>query len=98
MILLSLNILCSGFDGPCLVLIDFKLKFLVLDHLSPDEISPSGVVSITPNEDLKIPRWADCIQTMNLLNMKIKVWIYAAPFKKKTKNLIGPRVCSQHFI
>ena len=64
----------------------FKLKFLVLDHLSSDDISPSGVVSITPNEDLKIPRWANCIQTMNLLNMKIKVWIYATEFKNKTKN------------
>ena len=68
-----------------LSLIDLKPNLLVLDHLSSDEISPSGVVSITPNEDLMLPRCADSIQTMNLLNMKIRVSIYAAPFKKEIK-------------
>jgi len=52
--------------------------FSVLDHKSADSISPSGVVSITPNEDFK-PKGASEVSThfMNLLNMKIKVYVHS---------------------
>ena len=59
------------------------LKFSVLDHQSSGKISPSGVVSITPNEDLKLARMYDAMQIMKLLNMNINVLIYSATFGQK---------------
>ena len=54
--------------------------FSVLDHKSADSISPSGVVSITPNKDLKSksknsPEVSTHI--MNLLNMNITVHVHS---------------------
>ena len=50
--------------------------FLALNHISAENISPSGVLSITPNEEMKRKRSQVSIQTMNLLKMKVKVLIY----------------------
>ena len=52
--------------------------FLVLNHISAENISPSGVLSITPNEEMKRKRSQVSIQTMNLLKMKVKVLIYTS--------------------
>ena len=56
--------------------------FSVLDHQSANNtIAPSGVLSITPNEDTRLvdtPQRHSTSQTMNLLNMNIKVLIYAS--------------------
>jgi len=56
----------------------FKETYTVLDHHSAESVSPSGVLSITPNEDVHRKRWHDSSQTMNLLNMNIKVLIYSS--------------------
>ena len=55
-----------------------KNFFSVLDHKSADSISPSGVVSITPNENFK-PKGVSEVSShfMNLLNMKIKVYVHS---------------------
>ena len=52
--------------------------FLVLNHISAENISPSGVLSITPNKDMKQKRRQNTIQTMSLLKMNIKVLIYTS--------------------
>ena len=55
------------------------ITFLVLDHQpAENNVAPSGVLSITPNEDTRVKQWHSGSQTMNLLNMNIKVLIYAS--------------------
>ena len=54
------------------------ILFSVLDHQTAEKIAPSGVLSITPNQDASVAHRHSTSQTMNLLNMNVKVLIYAS--------------------
>jgi len=56
----------------------FNETYTVLEHQTAEKIAPSGVLSITPNKDARVAHRHSTSQTMNLLNMNIKVLIYAS--------------------
>lgn len=73
--------------------------FSVLDHQSAENIAPSGVLSITPNEDTRIKKFHSTSQTMNLLNMNIKVLIYpSSPEMLAEMNLDVPLIDDEPLI